>query len=64
MAGHTRPGAGGVSIRTFIDTVYNRQRLHSVLAYLAPETYEVDQPTGSGLLHAPSQTPLAATLCG
>lgn len=32
------------SIGPFIETVYNRQRLHSALAYLAPEAYEASQP--------------------
>jgi putative transposase len=32
------------SIVEFIGTVYNRQRLHSALAYLAPEDFEAEQP--------------------
>ena len=39
------------SIGTFIETVYSRHRLHSVLAYLAPEAYQANLPR-------------AATLCG
>ena len=31
------------SIGAFIETVYNRQRLHSALTYLAPEAYETIQ---------------------
>ena len=30
-------------IATFLEVVYNRQRLHSALAYLAPEAYEASQ---------------------
>ena len=32
------------SIGTFIETVYNRQRLHSALDYLSPEEYEESMP--------------------
>ena len=32
------------SIVAFIGTVYNRQRLHSALAYLAPEDFEAEPP--------------------
>jgi putative transposase len=31
-------------IATFLEEVYNRQRLHSALTYLAPEAYEASQP--------------------
>jgi putative transposase len=37
------------SIEAFIATVYNRQRLHSALAYQAPEDFEASQPPVSGL---------------
>ena len=30
-------------IATFLEEIYNRQRLHSALAYLAPEAYEASQ---------------------
>ena len=33
-----------VDIGGFIETVYNRQRLHSALAYRSPEEFEQDQP--------------------
>ena len=32
------------SIGPFIETIYNRQRLHSALAYQAPEEYESNAP--------------------
>ena len=39
-------------IANFLEEVYNRRRLHSALAYLAPEAYEASQPvlarSGSG----------------
>jgi len=51
-------------IGSFIEAVYNRQRLHSALAYLAPEAYEASQPRMLGLPHAASQASVAAEVCG
>jgi len=51
-------------IGRFIETVYNRQRLHSALPYLVPEAYEASQPRMLGLPHATNQAPVAATACG
>ena len=42
------------SVGVFLEEVYNRQRLHSALAYLAPEAYEASQPLLLGLPHAAS----------
>jgi transposase InsO family protein len=41
-------GDAEASIEVFIETVYNRQRLHSALAYLAPEDFEASQPSVAG----------------
>lgn len=43
------------SIGAFIETVYNRQRLHSALTYLAPEAYEAIQAS----LPSPGRVPVA-----
>ena len=37
-------GHAMTAIGTFIETVYNRQRLHSALAYRSPEEYEQQSP--------------------
>ncbi len=34
----------GTAIGAFIETTYNRQRLHSALAYLSPLEFESNQP--------------------
>jgi transposase InsO family protein len=52
------------AIGTFIETVYNRQRLHSALAYLSPEAYEASRPWVLGLPHAAGPAPMAAPMCG
>jgi len=42
-------GDAEASIEVFIETVYNRQRLHSALAYLAPEDFEAKQHPSPGV---------------
>jgi transposase InsO family protein len=50
------------SIEAFIETVYNRQRLHSALAYRPPEDFEASQSPVSGF--APVLLPIEAAPSG
>jgi transposase InsO family protein len=43
------------AIGAFIETVYNRQRLHSALAYLSPEEYEAALARFSGVPSSPPE---------
>jgi transposase InsO family protein len=54
--GHARS-----AIAAFVETVYNRQRLHSALAYLSPEEFEADPPSPPGAGQRPVAT--ASTHC-
>ncbi|HEY1605078.1 MAG TPA: IS3 family transposase, partial [Allosphingosinicella sp.] len=44
-------------IGTFIEQVYNRQRLHSALAYLSPEEYEGTKPWAAAQQPMAMETP-------
>jgi putative transposase len=49
-------------IETFIEDVYNRQRLHSALRYRPPVAFEAEQPLSS-LPHAAGSIAESATIC-
>jgi putative transposase len=51
------------AIGRFIETVYNRQRLHSALAYRPPEEFENAQPRVLGPGHAQAQELSSSSIC-
>ena len=50
-------------IDAFIDTIYNRQRLHSALAYRPPQVFEDDHLTPRALPHAAKPAGSGETMC-
>ena len=55
-AGYRDLGHARSAIAAFVETVYNRQRLHSALAYLSPEEFEADPPSPPGAGQPPVAT--------
>jgi hypothetical protein len=54
----TRASIGG-----FIEQVYNRQRLHSALAYRTPDEFEVSQSSVLSVPHAAEPAQALGTMC-
>jgi transposase InsO family protein len=51
------------SIGRFIEVIYNRQRLHSALAYRPPMEFEEVQTSDSGRGHAPAPNQTLISTC-